>query len=189
MSDCLGHLQEKHGGSQYVALKNITKFFPTWTVHRDLWQMTLQPHVSGIAVDVRLFHESRCRLVHKDRVYKDPFPHTALRGRVLPRLLSFVTRAIAVTQLTNLHISIPKSGASPGEVPVGCFLPSVSSRGLTDPRRVSFASGVTVPGDDPILEHLPDILIHAPVCPDIAEAEEMDSAGYACPRSPTPSMI
>ena len=31
-------------------------------------------------MDVRLFHESRCRLVHKYRVYKDPFPHPAVRG-------------------------------------------------------------------------------------------------------------
>ena len=56
VSDCLGHLQDKHGGSQYVALKNIAKFFPPWTVTRDLWQTALQPDVSGIAVDVRLFH-------------------------------------------------------------------------------------------------------------------------------------
>ena len=72
-----------------------------------------------------------------------------------------------------------------------CFPTSVSSRGLTDPRHVSFASGVTVLGDDPGLDHSLDILIHAPVCPYVAEAEEMDSggAGYACPRSPTPSRI
>ena len=92
-----------------------------------------------------------------------------------PRLLSFVTCAMAVAQLTNLHISIPKSGASPGKVPEECFPPSVSSRGLTDPRRVSFASGVMVLGDDPILEQSPDILIHAPICPDVTEAEERDS--------------
>ena len=27
VSDCLGHLQDNHGGSQYVALKNMAKFF------------------------------------------------------------------------------------------------------------------------------------------------------------------
>ena len=84
-----------------------------------------------------------------------------------------MTHAMAVAQLTNLHISIPKSGASPGKVPEECFPPSVSSRGLTDPCRVSFASGITVLGDDPILEQSPDILIHAPVCPDVAEAEDV----------------
>ena len=94
---------------------------------------------------------------------------------MLPRLLSFVTRAMAVAQLPNLHTLITKLGAPPWEVPVECFPPSVSSRGLTDPCRVSFASGATVLGDDPFLEHSPDILIHAPVCPDVAEAEAMDS--------------
>ena len=180
------------GGSQYVALKNMAKFFPPWTVPQDLWQTALRPDVSGIAVDVRLFRESRFRLVLKYRVYKDQFPHPALRGGVLPRLLSFVTRAMAVAQLTNLHISIPKSGAPPGEVPVECFPPSVSSRGLTDPRRVSFASEVTVLGDDPILERSRDILIHAPVCPMSRKLKRWivgGGAGYACPRSPTPSRI
>ena len=79
VSDCLGHLHEKHGGSQYVAIKNMAKFFPPWTVTREVWQTALNPDVSGIAVDAQLFHETRCRLVHKD-----PFPHPALRGRVLP---------------------------------------------------------------------------------------------------------
>ena len=80
MSDCLGHLQDKHGGSQYVALKNIAKFFPPWTVPRDLWMTALRPDVSGIAVDARLFHKAGCRLVHKYLVYKDPFPQPALQG-------------------------------------------------------------------------------------------------------------
>ena len=107
VSDCLAHLHDKHGGSQ---------FFPPWTVPRDLWMTALRPDVSGIAVDARLFHEAGCRLVHKYHVYKDPFPHPALRGGVLPRLLSFVTRAMAIAQLTHLHISIPVSGAPPGQM-------------------------------------------------------------------------
>ena len=31
VSDCLSHLHEKHGGSQYVVMKNLGKFFPPWT--------------------------------------------------------------------------------------------------------------------------------------------------------------
>ena len=60
MSDCLGHLQDRHGGSQYVTLKNIAKFFPLWTVPRDLCKTALRPDVSVIAVDARLFHEAGC---------------------------------------------------------------------------------------------------------------------------------
>ena len=59
VSESLGHLQDKHGGSQYVASKNIaSKFFPPWTVPRDLWMTALRPDVSGIAVDAPLFHEA-----------------------------------------------------------------------------------------------------------------------------------
>ena len=53
-----GSVSEKHGGSQYVAMNNLGKFFPLWTVPRDFWQTALRSDVSGVAVDVRLFHES-----------------------------------------------------------------------------------------------------------------------------------
>ena len=36
LCDCLGHLHEKHGGSQYVAMNNLGKFFPPWTVPQRL---------------------------------------------------------------------------------------------------------------------------------------------------------
>ena len=96
---------------------------------RDVWQTALRPDVSGIAVDGRLFHEAGCRLMHRYGVYKDPFPHPALRGGgVLPRLLSFVVRAMAIAQLTQLNISIPASGAPPGQVPAECFPGGTSCR-------------------------------------------------------------
>ena len=38
-------------------------------------------------------------------------------GGVHPRLLSFVGRAMAIAQLTQLLISVPASGAPPGQVP------------------------------------------------------------------------
>ena len=107
LCDCLGHLHEKHGGSQYVAMNNLGKFFSPCTVPRDFWQTALRPDVSGMAVDVRLFHESGCRMVHEYRVYRDPFPHQALRGRVMNKLLALVARAMTIAELTQLHITIP----------------------------------------------------------------------------------
>ena len=149
VSDCLGHLHEKHGGSQYVALKNLGKFFPPRTVPRDIWQTVLRPDVSGVAVDVRLFHESGCRMVHKYRVYRDPFPHPALRGRVMNKLLALVARAMAIAELTQLHITIPAAGSGGEPVLEECFpsipLPRVSAV----PCRVSFASEVAVLGVSP----------------------------------------
>ena len=88
---CLDHLMDKHGGSTFFALENVVNFFPPWTVTRDVWQMAVHPDVSGIAVDPRLFHEARCRLVHRYRVCKDPFPHSCVGGAAWPgtsRLLS-----------------------------------------------------------------------------------------------------
>ena len=65
-------------------------------------------------------------------------------------------------------------GGAPGQVPEECFPHDTPSRGLTDPRRISFASGITILGGEPPLEQSPDILIHDPVCPDITEADKMD---------------
>ena len=123
---------DKHGGSTFFALKNVAKFFPLWTVTRD-----------------RLFHEAGCRLVHWYRAYKNLFPHPGLRAGVIPRLLSFVCRAMAIAQLTHLKISIPASGAPPGLVPADCFPGGVPSQDLRSSRRMSFAEEVTVLGDAP----------------------------------------
>ena len=118
---CLEHLTEKHGGSTFFAMKNVAKFFPPWTVTRSVWLYALRPDVSGIAVDALLFNEAGRRLVHRYRIYRDLFPHPALRDGVVPRLLSCVCRAMAIAQLTHLRISISSSGAPPGQVPAECF--------------------------------------------------------------------
>ena len=114
-------MTEKHGGSSLLDLQNVTKFFLPCTVSRHVWLTALQSAVSGVAVDTRLFHESGCRLVHRYRVYKDPFPHPTLRDGVFPRLLSCACRAMAIARLTHLRISIPASGAPPGQIPADCF--------------------------------------------------------------------
>ena len=118
--ECLGHLNDKHGGSTFFALKNVAKFFPPWTVTQDVWQTALRPDVSGIAVDARLFHEAGCRLVHRYRVYEDPFPHPALRGGGACFLIychswfGLWPSPVQITQLTQLNISTPASGGAAG---------------------------------------------------------------------------
>ena len=156
VSDCLGHLHDKHGGSEYFALKNMAKFPPTWMVTRDVWQTTLSPDVSGIAVDARLFNEAGCRLVHKYRAYKDPFPHPALREGVLPRLLSFVSRTMAIVQLTQLHISIPRRGRPRARYQSNVFRWYVFT-GTVEPPSCIVSHDVTVLSDAPPLVHSPDI--------------------------------
>ena len=88
---------------------------------------------------------ARCPpLVHRYRIYRDPFPHPALRDGVIPRLLSCVCRAMAIARLTHLRILIPSSRAPPGQVPAECFPGETAP--VTQPRRrrVSLADGVPV---------------------------------------------
>ena len=145
---CLEHLVEKHGGSTLEMTTNVAKFFPPWTVTRDVWHAALRPDVSGVDVDALLFHEAGRRLVNRYRVYKDPFPHPVLRDGVIPRLLSCVCRAMAIARLTNLRISIQSSGAPPGQVPAQCFPGETAP--VTQPRhrRMSFTDGITVLGEE-----------------------------------------
>ena len=114
---------------------------------RDVWHPALGPDMSGVAVDALLFYEAGRRLVHHYRVYRGPFPHPALRDGVIPRLLSCMCRAIAITRLTHLRISIPSSRAPPGQVPAECF-PGETGPVTQTRRRVSFVDGVTVLGED-----------------------------------------
>ena len=122
-----------------LEIANVAKFFPPWTVTREVWHATLHPDVSEVAVDALLFYEAGRRLVHRYRVYKDPFPHPALRVGVIPRLLSCVCRAMAIARLTHLRISIPSSGAPPGQVPAECFPEETAPASQSRRRRVSFA--------------------------------------------------
>ena len=62
---CLEHLAEKHGGSTLEITTKVAKFFPPWTVTREVWHAALRPDVSGVAIDALLFHEAGRRLVHR----------------------------------------------------------------------------------------------------------------------------
>ena len=121
----------------------MSKSFPAWTVARDFWKAALRPEGSGR------------RLVHKYRVYRDPWPHPALRDGRITKLISLVNRAMVIAQLTQLRIAIPLSGHVPGEVPIDCF-PKMDDLDVTKiTKRVSFApSGQSskVPVDPPMIK-------------------------------------
>ena len=53
---------------------------------------------------------------------------------------------VAIAQLTHLRISIPSSGAPPGQVPADCF-PGGGHLQQSNRRRVSFADEATMLGD------------------------------------------
>ena len=119
--ECRDHFNDKHSGSETLEFERVSKSFPAWTVTRDFWEQALKPEISGIAVDIRLFHESGRRLIHKYRVYQDPLPHPALREGRITKLLSFVNRAMVIAQLTQLRIVIPSSGNPRGKCQVTVF--------------------------------------------------------------------
>ena len=197
LCDCLGHLHEKHGGSQYVDMNNLEKCFP-----RRLCSETFgwRPFVRMCLVwrwTPRLFHDFGCRLVHKCQVYHDLFPQTALRGRVMNKLLALVARVMVIAHLTQLHksITILASESVAEAVPEECFPPVPLPRALVLSRRVSFASVVTILGTapessadreptsicppallDPVPVDLPDIQIHEPVYTLFPEEDPMDAS-------------
>ena len=109
-SESAGIISTINSGSATLDFEEVSRSFPAWTVTREFWKQALKTEISGIAVDVRLFHKSGRRLIHKYRVYRDPLPHPALREGRITKLLSFVNRAMVIAQLTHLRIAVPSSG-------------------------------------------------------------------------------
>ena len=138
--ECRDHFSDKHRDSETVNFDQVSKIMPSWTVPRDFWAKALRPEISGIAVDVMLFHESGRKLVHKYRVYRDPLPHPALREGRISKLISLANRAMVIAQLTQLRMAIPASGHAPGEVPLDCFPKVTNVPNTPDRKRVSFAT-------------------------------------------------
>ena len=156
---CRDHFNEKHSGSETLDFDKVSKSFPAWTVTRDFWERALKPEISGIAVDIQLFHESRRRLVHKYRVYQDPLPHPPVREGRITRLISLANRAMVIAKLTQLRIAIPSSGNAPGEVPSDCF-PKMDELGrIKMTKRVSFAPGCQPASEeaDPIVANQDEV--------------------------------
>ena len=138
--ECRDHFSDKHRDSETVYFDKVSKIMPSWTVPRDFWAKALRPEISGIAVDVMLFHESGRKLVHKYRVYRDPLPHPALREGRISKLISLANRAMVIARLTQLRMAIPASGHAPGEVPVDCFPKLTNVPNTPDRKRVSFTT-------------------------------------------------
>ena len=142
--ECREHFHEVHSSSETINYERASRSIPAWSVPRDFWTMALRPDVSGIAVDVMLFHQSGRKLVHTYRVYRDPFPHPALREGRISKLISVANRAMVIAKLTKLRIAIPASGHIPGEVPSHCFPETSDIPCVPLVKRVTFAPVDTV---------------------------------------------
>ena len=110
-------------------------------------------------------------------------------GGVIPRLLSFVGRAMAIAQLTHLRISIPASGAPPGQVPADCYPGGVPSQDLPRRHRVLFAEDVTMLGDAPPPAHLPESGTQELLCSVVTEDDVLDTEGGTTDSTDPPPTI
>ena len=176
-----------------MAIDKLEKLFPPWTVTRD--PRLLADGSSAGCVWCGGGQMSRCQLVHKYRVYRGTFPHPALRGQVMNKLLGFVARAMAIAKLTDLHISIPASGSVTEAVPESCFPHVPLIPALASSHRVSFARKITVIGaaaesaavreptslSPPALPELVpmDIQLHEPIYALFPEEDFMDDSTVA----------
>ena len=159
-----GKVPWENAWTTYAASTTVLSF-SQWEVWGSLWHAALRRDLSGVAVDVKLFHEAGCQLVHKYRIYVDPLLHPALRGEVLRQLLG-VNRAMAIAQLTHLHLTIPSSGTTSEPVPPECFLVVPLAKGSALSRRVSFARDVSIIDSSPLLFSPVEEPVSASVLPD-----------------------
>ena len=122
---CQDHLSKKHGGSSLFGLKNVAKpsphgLFPATFGRRlfgPMFRVLLWTPVSSMRPDVDWCTVTGCIRTHS---------HTRRSrggGGVIPRLLSCVSRAMAIARLTHLRISVPDDVTMLGEVsPSVCSL-------------------------------------------------------------------
>ena len=81
--DCMDHLRLAHAVPASVRTTNLGKWFPPWTVMRQMWSDALNPRISGVSTDVLLFSECGHALVHHYRVFTKGISHVSLRGSYL----------------------------------------------------------------------------------------------------------
>ena len=66
------------------------------TMDCQTWSDALNPHISGISIDVLLFSECGHPLVHRYCVFTKGILHVSLRGSYLDNLQTFITQSEAV---------------------------------------------------------------------------------------------
>ena len=77
--DCAARLRQAHTVPDTVRVANLGKWFPPWTVSREMWCEALQAHVSGVSTDILLFSERGAPLIHHYHVFGGGSAHNSLR--------------------------------------------------------------------------------------------------------------
>ena len=111
----MDHLRVAHTVSSEVKTACLARFFPPWTVRREIWTDAFKPCNSGISTDVLLFSELGHALVHHYWVFRWVSPHVSLRKDYLTRLQVFVSQASAMDrcgQRSDMGLSSPAPASS-----------------------------------------------------------------------------
>ena len=130
--DCMDHVRGAHDVPSDVKSYRLDRFFPPWTVRRQIWADALKPCHSGVSTAV-LFSEMSLSLVHHYRVFRRGLPHFAFRKDYLSRLQVFVSQATAMAQCA-LSSPVP-----PARALRGTFAPVIRRPGLLERHDVSAA--------------------------------------------------
>ena len=139
--DCVAHLQQAHAVPHTVRAASLGKWFPPKTVSREKWGESLQPHVSGVSMDILLFSERGAPLIHHYHVFGGGSAHNSLRwnymiisGPLRPRLRLRHVGRVTGTQ----HAAVTTTSAHPREVlqhDADVDLPRQKSRQAVSPRK------------------------------------------------------
>ena len=113
--DCMNHVRGAHDVLSDIKSASLEKFFPPWTVRRQIWADALKPCHSEVSTDVLLFSEMQLSLVHQYRVFRRGLPLYAFCKDYLSRLRVFVSQASALVQC-GLASPVLGSSVSPRHV-------------------------------------------------------------------------
>ena len=105
--DCMDHIRGAHDVPGEIKSASLEKYFPPWTVTRQVCTDSLMPRHSGISTDVLLFSDIGLSLVHHYRVHKRGLPHIAFRRNYMSQLRA----------LLPLPAVLPTAGESPDSPP------------------------------------------------------------------------
>ena len=107
--DCTDHVRGAHDVPWDIKSASLEKFFPPWTVERQIWTDSLKPCHSGVSTDILLFSDINLSLAHHCRVFKRGLPHISFRKHYLACLRVFVSTALAQCDMAS---PVPPSSVS-----------------------------------------------------------------------------
>ena len=140
--DCVGHLCQEHVVPHTVRAANSEKWFPPWTVSREMRREALQAHVSGVSTDILLFSERGAPLIYHYHVFGGGSADNSLRGNYMIKLRAIKAQAEAAARWVRHRYSarpaVTVTSTHPREVRqrgAGVDLPRQKSRQAVSPRK------------------------------------------------------